>query len=95
LAQSWAEGGEAARKIEERFSAHGQDMETIRLKTYEQSESELREIENCIAKTHVFVAFLAYCLHVTLRADSTTLRGFLHKIDGKQEAGNSHRDRTA
>ena len=49
-AHNWGRGGEAARKAEERLAACGYDVEAIHIRAYERCASELREIENAIAK---------------------------------------------
>ena len=49
-AHLWAEGGEAAKEVEERLASRGYDMEAIRVRAYERCASELREIETIIAK---------------------------------------------
>jgi len=49
-AHLWAEGGESAKKVEVRLASRGYGMEAIRVRAYERCASELREIENVIAK---------------------------------------------
>jgi hypothetical protein len=49
-AHLWAEGGEAAKEVEERLAARGYDIEAIRVRAYERCAAELREIETIIAK---------------------------------------------
>jgi hypothetical protein len=49
-AHLWAEGGEAAKEVEERLAARGYDIEAIRVRAYERCAAELREIETIIAR---------------------------------------------
>lgn len=49
-ARRWSTDREFAKKLEDRLTARGHDSESIRVRAYERCASELRELENSIAK---------------------------------------------